>query len=69
MPGDPKECRKHAMRCAELAQTAVPSGMWLEFGDAVSERMKVSPQAARSIGWAMGGVGSVCQPSTLRMLI
>ena len=48
---------------------SVPSGMWLEFGDAVSERMKVSPQAARSIGWAMGGVGSVCQPSSLRMLI
>jgi hypothetical protein len=22
MPGDPKECRKHAMRCAELAMTA-----------------------------------------------
>jgi hypothetical protein len=22
MPGDPKECRKHAARCAELAMTA-----------------------------------------------
>jgi hypothetical protein len=22
MPGDPKECRKHAMRCAELAANA-----------------------------------------------
>jgi len=22
MPGDPKECRLHAMRCAELAATA-----------------------------------------------
>jgi hypothetical protein len=56
--------------CTTVKPTpSVPSGMWLEFGDAVSERMKVSPQAARSIGWAMGGVGSVCQPSILRMLI
>ena len=22
MPGDPRECRKHALRCAELAMTA-----------------------------------------------
>jgi hypothetical protein len=22
MPGDPKECREHALRCAELAMTA-----------------------------------------------
>ena len=22
MPGDPKECRKHALRCAELAMAA-----------------------------------------------
>jgi hypothetical protein len=22
MPGDPKECRKHALRCAELAHSA-----------------------------------------------
>jgi hypothetical protein len=28
----------------------VPSGMWLEFGGAISGNMKVSFQAARSIG-------------------
>jgi hypothetical protein len=28
----------------------VPSGMWLEFGGAISSNMKVSFQAARSIG-------------------
>jgi len=28
----------------------VPSRKWLEFGDAISERMKLSSQAARSIG-------------------
>ena len=50
-------------------QWAPATGMWLEFCDAVSERMKVSSQAARSIGWAMGGVGSASQPSALRMLI
>src|SRR5258708_25971949 len=31
--------------------------------------MKVSFQAGRSIGWSLGFVASVCQPSTLRMLI
>ncbi|KAH2818790.1 hypothetical protein KXV85_003664, partial [Aspergillus fumigatus] len=31
--------------------------------------MKLSFQAARSIGWSMGFVARVCQPSTLRMLI
>jgi hypothetical protein len=25
MPGDPKECRMHAMRCAELAMSAKPA--------------------------------------------
>ena len=36
---------------------------------AISGNMKVSFQAARSIGRSMGFVASVCQPSTLRMLI
>jgi len=36
---------------------------------AFSGNMKVSFQAARSIGWSPGFVASVCQPSTLRMLI
>ena len=36
---------------------------------ALSGNMKVSFQAARSIGFSMGFVASVCQPSTLRMLI
>src|SRR4030081_1908406 len=31
--------------------------------------MKVSFQAARSIGWLLGFTASVCHPSTLRMLI
>jgi hypothetical protein len=39
----------------ELAQTAVwirgvPSGKWLEFAVAISGNMKVSVQAARSMG-------------------
>ena len=32
------------------SDSAVPSGMWLEFGGAISGNMKVSFQAARSIG-------------------
>jgi hypothetical protein len=24
MPGDPRECRRHALRCAELAVSAAP---------------------------------------------
>src|SRR6476620_6245986 len=36
---------------------------------AISSDMKLSCQAARSIGWSMVLVASVCQPSTLRMLI
>ena len=41
-------------------------GIWC---GAFSGNMKVSFQAARSIGFSMGFVASVCQPSTLRMLI
>ena len=35
----------------------------------ISGTLRVPSQAARSIGWWMGFVVSVCQPSTLRMLI
>jgi hypothetical protein len=35
---------------ASTAGALVPSGMWLEFGGAISGNMKVSFQAARSIG-------------------
>ena len=37
------------MECLST-QKPVPSRKWLEFGDAISERMKLSSQAARSIG-------------------
>ena len=47
----------------------VPSRKWLEFGDAISERMKLSSQAARSVGRAMGCAASVRHPSTLAILI
>jgi hypothetical protein len=35
---------------ALVAGVGVPSRKWLEFGDAISERMKLPPHAARSIG-------------------
>jgi hypothetical protein len=34
----------------DVVVAVVPSGMWLEFGGAISGNMKVSFQAARSIG-------------------
>jgi hypothetical protein len=36
---------------------------------AISGKLKLPDQAARSIGCSIGAVANVCQPSTLRMLI
>ena len=50
-------------------ETGVPSGMWLGFARAISRNIKLSDHAARSIGCAIGLAASICEPSTLRMLI
>lgn len=33
MPGDPKECRQHALRCLELARTTINPGAKQRFVD------------------------------------
>jgi fructokinase len=49
-PGAPCYCGKSDCVETFLSGAGVPSGMWLEFGGAISGNMKVSFQAARSIG-------------------
>ena len=54
---------------ARVAPFSVLSRNGLEFDGAVSGRMRIRGQAARSIGLAASFWFRVCHPSTLRMVI
>jgi hypothetical protein len=52
MPGDPKECRRYAARCAELAMTARNSQLKIKF----LELSKIWEQLAIDLEDAFGGL-------------
>ena len=56
-------------KSANASAWPVPSRFVLELIDAVSGRVRILDQAARSIGLSASFWVRVCQPSTLRMVI
>jgi hypothetical protein len=48
MPGDPKECRKHALRCADLAHTARTQELKQSMINLSRNWMKLSIELERS---------------------
>ena len=62
-------CPPGAFQKRRMAPAMVPSRFVLELIDAVSGRVRILDQAARSIGLSASFWVRVCQPSTLRMVI
>jgi hypothetical protein len=64
-----RDCENIDRRYGAATSVMVPSRFVLELIGAVSSRVRVLGQAARSIGLSASFWVRVCQPSTLRMVI
>jgi hypothetical protein len=49
MPGDPKECRRHALTCARLAQTATSPQAREELAHLASTWIKLAEDLERTL--------------------
>ena len=51
MPGDPKECRQHALNCVQLAKTAASPQAREEFANLARTWIRLADDLERTVGF------------------